>query len=102
MCESAVCHLIMGSIRLLTSHFSTIALWSTWTSSNRPGAQAPHPRISLGALIPIFVRLSLHYSESLAIPRLQKPHARAMLYSNIERPTGHSNHDFWVHWNLFY
>ena len=32
------------------------------------------------------VRLSLHYSESLAIPRLRQLHIRPVLHSNIERP----------------
>src|SRR5258706_13778713 len=64
------------------------SVWSTWTSSNRQGAQAPRSRFSLGALILTLVRLSLHYSEFLAIPRLRQLHTRAGLHSNIERPAG--------------
>ena len=60
-------------------------VWSTWTSSNRQGAQAPHLRISLGGLILILVRLSLHCSGSIAIPRLRQLHTHPVLHSNIER-----------------
>ena len=58
---------------------------STWTSSNRQGTQAPHFECSLGALVLTLVRLSLHYLESLAIPRLPHLNTSAVLHSHIAK-----------------
>ena len=64
------------------------SVWRTWASSNWQGAHAPHPRISLRAFILTLIRLWLYYLEPIAIPRLRQLHTRAVLRSNIERPTG--------------
>ena len=57
-----------------------------------------HLRYPLGARILAFMRLSLHYLDSIAIPRLLHLHTRAVLHLHIELK---SNHHFSVTWNLF-